>query len=133
MVISFQPKFHTHHPSHGHGQCSFLVVAVFYLKPLAMACNLNIIFAGPSCTHRVDTCACNNQCSAYGECRDSVDGAVCICQPGWTGERCEIPMRTCEYANSCAWYEECVNVGNGHTCQCPHCYTGPTCSDKVQR
>lgn len=28
-------------------------------------------------------------CKPYGKCISTVDGAVCVCQPGFTGEFCQ--------------------------------------------
>lgn len=46
-------------------------------------------YTGPRCETNVDECAEERNVCGPGVCYDTYGGFVCVCLPGYTGERCQ--------------------------------------------
>ena len=77
-------------------------------------CTCAIGFSGEDCSKR---CGVDGLCSRHGRC---VNGTLCFCDPGWTGDACE--MRSCLL--DCSGNGVCRNG----TCACLGGYSGQDCA-----
>ncbi|KAM9438042.1 versican core protein-like isoform 2-T2 [Salvelinus alpinus] len=72
----------------------------------------------PQCTVNV----CLNKASCYQRGRAS----ICVCPPGYTGQRCETDVDECQ-SNPCRNGATCMDGVNSFTCVCLPSYTGQLC------
>jgi|GEM_PF-3811689 len=92
--------------------------------------------AEPEIEEEVEISYCHQDpCAHHANCTDTVNGAECVCVPGYTGdgfESCE-DINECELGtSSCDPITECINGGGGFTCgNCPEDYTGNSASGCV--
>ena len=86
---------------------------------------------GPNCD-MIDHCFGVN-CSGNGECNmDGIDTTHCICDPGFTGDRCQINIDDCagvDCYSSHGGNGQCVDGVNTFTCECTPGFSGPKCSE----
>lgn len=107
--------------------------------PLASyTCACSSGFSGTDCSTNIDNCA-SDPCQNGGTCQDGIDGFICrciegitgevcqvLCPEGQVGEFCEVILSYCT-ASSCHNGGTCVEVIGGFTCLCLSSYTGPMC------
>ncbi|KAH9509815.1 hypothetical protein Btru_045273 [Bulinus truncatus] len=73
---------------------------------------------------------CNStcECGLNGLC-DPIRG--CICQDGWTGEKCTVDVNECSNVTACPAGQICSNIYGRYQCNCPDGYAkiNGTCKD----
>jgi len=89
-----------------------------YFYFLLLGLGLSALACGPVTPEAID-CSKANACGDHGSCVDNGAGDECVCDTGWTGNRCdqcvdgfEIQGGDCVPANSCA--SQCA--AQGRTC-----------------
>lgn len=72
--------------------------------------------------------ACTSQPCANGStCTVSGHKFSCICQSGYTGQKCEIDVNECATSGLCHHGGTCINLHGSFRCQCKPGYTGHRC------
>ena len=56
----------------------------------------------------------------------SGQGYLCVCPPGYEGDRCEIDIDFCT-SGPCQNGATCTELVEGHECTCPPGYEGANC------
>ncbi|XP_021365829.1 sushi, von Willebrand factor type A, EGF and pentraxin domain-containing protein 1-like [Mizuhopecten yessoensis] len=69
--------------------------------------------------------SCNN-----GDCVSLVDGYLCDCHRGYTGDTCDIEINECD-AGPCLYNSTCQDLVDGFLCLCQPTYTGERCETRV--
>ncbi|KAK7466018.1 hypothetical protein BaRGS_00037419, partial [Batillaria attramentaria] len=83
-----------------------------------------VILVMPSVCDAVDECL-QAPCGPH-PCENLVDGFVCHCQDGWSGDTCSTPPDPC-YNNDCRNGATCVSSADNYTCTCLPGYAGRLC------
>ncbi|CAG2189166.1 unnamed protein product [Mytilus edulis] len=76
----------------------------------------------------IDECA-SNPCQHGGVCTDGINGYICTCDSGYTGNNCEENFDECG-SNPCQNGGTCSDVINGYTCNCYPAYQGTDCTER---
>ncbi|XP_071797180.1 uncharacterized protein [Asterias amurensis] len=88
--------------------------------------------AGLCANGDVDECS-SSPCQFGGECRDVINGYVCICTAGRQGPNCELVTSTQCQGTVCLNGGTCHTVTDGsYVCSCLQQYTGANCQQTVQ-
>ena len=78
---------------------------------------------------------CNrSDCSGNGHCRAVVNSNdyVCVCDPGFNGEKCEVNIDECQTMNiDCSGNGKCMDGINNFTCTCDVGFTGELCEMNI--
>lgn len=82
------------------------------------------ISSGRFCETNVNECL-SYPCQNEGTCEDRVNGYMCQCKEGWTGDTCEV-RDACLQA-LCYHNGVCFNVNQTYVCRCPEGFAGKTC------
>ncbi|KAK2718918.1 hypothetical protein QYM36_006062, partial [Artemia franciscana] len=77
-----------------------------------------------------DPCS-SNPCAATGTCLARATTFVCLCAPGYTGQRCEAQLDLCE-SQPCLNGGTCSSNGAVYSCICPTGFTGYNCETQLQ-
>ncbi|XP_065583611.1 tolloid-like protein 1, partial [Artemia franciscana] len=77
-----------------------------------------------------DPCS-SNPCAATGTCLARATTFVCLCAPGYTGQRCEAQLDLCE-SQPCLNGGTCSSNGAVYSCICPTGFTGYDCETQLQ-
>ena len=78
----------------------------------------------------LDTDHCSpNPCNGH-TCVQEKDKSVCLCEDGFSGERCQNVPNLCS-ASTCTNSGTCLNTGFNFTCVCPAGYRGQRCETKI--
>ncbi|KAE8596094.1 hypothetical protein XENTR_v10015965 [Xenopus tropicalis] len=86
---------------------------------------------GPSgCLALSDICEKHNPC-VNGQCKPTVSGYECRCNPGWTGTNCTENIDECS-SRPCQNRGNCTDGINSYTCNCPNGWTGFNCESPKQ-
>lgn len=77
----------------------------------------------------LNNCTFNGICEKffceYGECVGDFDRGKCLCEKGWTGEKCQININECELGHNCTKNGLCQDHLDGfYTCLCQAGFTG---------
>lgn len=85
-------------------------------------------FGGTDCeTELLGSCT-NSTCLNGGTCTRLSNGTViCICPPGYTGQRCGTYISVCS-PNPCQNGGTCISGTTGYICTCPPNFTGAQCN-----
>lgn len=81
----------------------------------------------------IDSCACNDQCTANGACVDGNvvgSGTTCNCNCGFTGSTCATAISECCNFGPCENGGTCSTGNTGPFCQCASCFTGDLCQTR---
>uniref|UniRef100_A0A914P2F5 EGF-like domain-containing protein n=1 Tax=Panagrolaimus davidi TaxID=227884 RepID=A0A914P2F5_9BILA len=84
-------------------------------------------FEGEKCD--VKTLCDSASCSGHGICSTSKNGTSisCLCDSGWSGERCERDINECENDATLCNNGECVNSPGSYFCRCSTGFIGVHC------
>nr|XP_022328842.1 sushi, von Willebrand factor type A, EGF and pentraxin domain-containing protein 1-like isoform X2 [Crassostrea virginica] len=78
----------------------------------------------------IDTDHCSpNPCNGH-RCVQEKDKSVCLCEHGFSGERCQNVPNLCS-ASTCTNSGTCLSTGFNFTCVCPAGYRGQRCETKI--
>lgn len=72
-----------------------------------------------------------NICLNGGSCYKNGAQNLCVCSPGFTGQRCETDVDECQ-SNPCLNGATCVDGVNSYTCLCLPSYTGELCEQDTE-
>ena len=73
---------------------------------------------------------CRNHNCVHGQCIDGIDGYICQCYPGYSGNYCNVDSNDCKN-NPCGIHGLCMDEVNGYSCICQTGYTGLNCEVRV--
>ncbi|XP_061722977.1 protein crumbs [Cydia pomonella] len=87
-------------------------------------------YTGPRCESNVNECLEERDiCGHNGLCYDTYGGFVCVCQPGYTGERCHRMAPSPCTSNPCGAGGECIEDGPlDFHCKCRRGWAPPLCA-----
>uniref|UniRef100_A0A7M4E463 Neurogenic locus notch homolog protein 2 n=1 Tax=Crocodylus porosus TaxID=8502 RepID=A0A7M4E463_CROPO len=71
-------------------------------------------------------------CENSGICQESSgsDGYICLCAPGWEGERCTVDIDEC-VSKPCRNHAVCHNIQGSYLCECNPGFTGGDCESNI--
>ncbi|CAG5117093.1 unnamed protein product, partial [Candidula unifasciata] len=70
-----------------------------------------------------NNCSLHGTCTSYGSVR-----ALCMCDPGYTGDRCETNINECALnANGCLYNGTCQDGSDTYSCSCVNGFSGSHC------
>ncbi|KAM8967664.1 cubilin [Pelodytes ibericus] len=87
-------------------------------------------YGSTGCLALSDICEKNNPC-VNGECKPTVSGYICQCDPGWTNTNCTENINECS-SNPCQNSGNCTDGINSYTCNCTSSWTGYHCETPIQ-
>lgn len=73
----------------------------------------------------MNECA-SNPCQHGGVCTDHLNGYVCSCSTGYTGEQCQTNIDDC-INHPCLHGGTCIDGINSYSCHCALPYDGDRC------
>ncbi|XP_063373745.1 protein crumbs [Cydia amplana] len=90
-------------------------------------------YTGPRCESNVNECLEERDiCGHNGLCYDTYGGFVCVCQPGYTGERCHRMTPSPCTSNPCGAGGECIEDGPvDFHCKCRRGWAPPLCATPI--
>ncbi|XP_061770973.1 slit homolog 1 protein-like [Nerophis ophidion] len=89
-------------------------------------------WVGPDCGIDYDECV-DHRCQNGAQCEDRLDGYVCVCPRGYSGDACEIappPPSPCQQAR-CQNGAPCQERAGAAVCQCLPGFEGTSCEKLV--
>ncbi|KAK6305104.1 hypothetical protein J4Q44_G00238840 [Coregonus suidteri] len=72
-----------------------------------------------------------NVCLNEASCYQRGSSSICVCEPGYTGQRCETDVDECQ-SNPCRNGATCMDGVNSFTCVCLPSYTGQLCEQDTE-
>nr|XP_032805506.1 versican core protein-like isoform X1 [Petromyzon marinus] len=72
-----------------------------------------------------------NPCESGGRCISYEGQHHCVCEPGYSGDRCEVEVDECE-SNPCHNGGTCVDHVASYSCQCLPSYAGKLCEEDTE-
>ncbi|KAI0210653.1 hypothetical protein LSAT2_004578 [Lamellibrachia satsuma] len=95
--------------------------------------HISVVWDGTECQLRLYHRAANycepDPCHGH-KCLDKLDGFVCHCGRGFTGETCDIPPDYCLH-NLCLNGASCLSGSASYTCQCTVGFRGRYCQEHI--
>uniref|UniRef100_A0A8C4NG34 FAT atypical cadherin 1 n=1 Tax=Eptatretus burgeri TaxID=7764 RepID=A0A8C4NG34_EPTBU len=73
-------------------------------------------------------CGTPFECTNGARCIDSLEGPICLCQPGFSGLRCEFDVNECAVIETCKNGGTCQNTNGSFYCICTHGNSGRNCT-----
>lgn len=61
---------------------------------------------------------CANECNCGAGASECNRVTGCVCESGWTGDKCEIDRNECESSPCTGPNEECINYPGTYSCKC---------------
>ncbi|KAL5018387.1 hypothetical protein ScPMuIL_004109 [Solemya velum] len=85
-------------------------------------------YQGDRCKLSTDLCA-DSPCKNGGTCRAfGTERLYCICQDGFTGDKCETNINECDMnPKGCLYNGTCQDEENGYSCECLNQFKGSHC------
>ncbi|XP_033115647.1 protein jagged-1-like, partial [Anneissia japonica] len=77
----------------------------------------------------INECA-SGPCQNAGTCLDGVNGYLCQCSAGWTGQNCEVDIDECASV-PCQNGATCLDAVNSYFCVCAPGWTGAFCTINI--
>ncbi|XP_065496017.1 sushi, nidogen and EGF-like domain-containing protein 1 isoform X2 [Caloenas nicobarica] len=92
-------------------------------------CSLPGVWSDPPECDEIDECR-SQPCLNGGQCKDRVAEFLCLCEPGYTGQRCELDVDECQ-SEPCKNGGTCQDLPGSFACFCPEGFVGTQCETEV--
>ena len=89
-------------------------------------CHCSEHFTGIDCSVPIKNMCHPETCLNGGNCRTTLQGPICDCRSGWSGEFCQFDVDECR-TRSCQNGGTCLDHSNGTSCLCLPGWSGPNC------
>ncbi|XP_065529895.1 sushi, nidogen and EGF-like domain-containing protein 1 isoform X4 [Lathamus discolor] len=92
-------------------------------------CHSPGVWSDPPECNEINECQ-SQPCLNGGQCKDRIAEFLCLCEPGYTGQRCESDTDECQ-SEPCKNGGTCQDLPASFTCYCPEGFVGTQCETEV--